>query len=70
MSKKAEAMSIRINAATMAAIDMFAAELRIKEGKSVPISEIIWRLIDEKAPHVTQRIKTIEAETQAEKEAK
>lgn len=63
-------MTIRINTSTLAALDMVAAEYRVRTGKALSMSDTIWALIESTAPHVTERIQSIEKETESEKSSK
>lgn len=58
-------MTIRVNTNTLAALDMVSAELRVRTGRSVSVSDMIWHLIEQTSPHVTERIQTLGKEAEA-----
>lgn len=70
MTKKAETMTIRINTSTLAALDIVAAEYRVRTGKSLSMSDTIWALIENAAPHVAARVELIEKEAEAQNPTK
>lgn len=65
MARKPDTMSVKITIPTMAALDMFNAEQRISTGRSQSLSDTIWQLIEQVAPHITERVAELERKTKS-----
>lgn len=61
-------MTIRISEKTLSAIDMVIAELRVKQGGRVTQDAAIWELVKIGKPEIAERVETLVADTQKQKE--